>query len=644
LSNNENIKITFPDGNSKEFPKGTSSLEIAASISKGLAEDVLVAEVNGKLVDLVNPISEDSSVKFYKFADDEGRKVYWHTTSHIMAQAVEELFPGAKFGVGPPIENGFYYDVDTEHKFTEEDLKKIEDRMLEIAKRDLKTVREELKREDAIEYFKSKRVDPYKVEILEDIAKNEEYVSLYHQGGFTDLCRGPHMPTTAKLKNIKLLSVSGSYWRGDSDRQQLQRIYGVSFPKKKELDEYLHLLEEAKRRDHRKLGKELELFMFHEYCPGAPFWLPNGMVIFKELEKYWRDIHDNNGYNEINTPILVKDKLFAQSGHLDHYKEHMFKVEDGDETYYLKPMNCPEATLVYSSKMRSYKDLPLRLSEIGRLHRNELRGALGGMFRVRQITMDDAHIFCTPEQIQQEITGVMGLIKRFYALFGLEPRFYLSTRPDEAMGTKEAWDNAEAALAAALDANELKYEVKEKDGAFYGPKIDVHIKDALNRDWQIATIQLDSNLPERFDLTYEGSDGQKHRPVMVHRAIFGSFERFIGMIIEHFAGNFPLWLSPLQVAVLAITDNQLEYAKEINDKLRNAGFRTALDDRSEKVGYKIRDWETKKVPYMIVLGDKEKQNGNITVRAHKKGDLGVFELENFIARIAEERDTKKINS
>ncbi len=644
MSKNENIKITFPDGSVKEFPKGITSLEIAASISKGLAEDVLVAEVNGKLVDLVKPVNEDSPVKFYKFADEEGRKVYWHTTSHIMAQAIEELFPGARFGVGPPIENGFYYDVDSDHKFTEEDLKKIEDRMLEIAKRDLKTVREELKREDAIEYFKSKRVDPYKVEILEDIAKNEDVVSLYHQGGFTDLCRGPHMPTTAKLKNIKLLSVSGSYWRGDSDRQQLQRIYGVSFPKKKELDEYLHLLEEAKRRDHRKLGKELELFMFHEYSPGAPFWLPNGMVIFKELEKYWRDIHDNNGYNEINTPILVKDKLFAQSGHLDHYKEHMFRVDDGEETYYLKPMNCPEATLVYSSKMRSYKDLPLRLSEIGRLHRNELRGALGGMFRVRQITMDDAHIFCTPDQIQQEITGVMGLIKRFYALFGLEPRFYLSTRPDEAMGTKEAWDNAEAALAAALDANDLKYEVKEKDGAFYGPKIDVHIKDALNRDWQIATIQLDSNLPERFDLTYEGSDGQKHRPVMVHRAIFGSFERFIGMIIEHFGGNFPLWLSPLQVAVLAITDNQLEYAKEINDKLKNAGFRTALDDRSEKVGYKIRDWETKKVPYMIVLGDKEKQNGNITVRAHKKGDLGVFELDKFIAQLSEERDTKKINS
>lgn len=639
----ENIKITFPDGNSKEFPLGVTSLEIAKSISKGLAEDVLVSEVNGKLVDLVNPINEDSSVKFYKFTDDEGRKVYWHTTSHIMAQAIEELYPGAKFGVGPPIENGFYYDIDSEHKFTEEDLNKIEERMLDIAKRNLKTQREELKREDAIVYFKSKRIDPYKVEILEDIAKDEDIVSLYHQGGFTDLCRGPHLPTTGKLKNVKLLSVSGSYWRGSSERQQLQRIYGVSFPKKKELDDYLHLLEEAKRRDHRKLGKELELFMFHEYSPGAPFWLPNGMVIFKELEKYWRDIHDNNGYEEINTPILVKDKLFEKSGHLEHYKEHMFRVEDGDETFYLKPMNCPEATLVYSSKMRSYKDLPIRLSEIGRLHRNELRGALGGMFRVRQITMDDAHIFCTHEQIQQEITGVMSLIKTFYALFGLQPRFYLSTRPDEAMGEKEVWDKAEASLAAALQANNLLYEVKEKDGAFYGPKIDVHIKDALNRDWQIATIQLDYNLPERFDLTYEGSDGQKHRPIMVHRAIFGSYERFIGMIIEHFGGNFPLWLAPLQAAVLPITDNHLDYADEVFRKFRNAGFRVKLDNRSEKIGYKIRDWETQKVPYMVVLGDKEKQNGNISVRAHKKGDLGIFEIDAFINSISEERDTKKIN-
>ena len=637
------INITFPDGSKKEFPKGITSLEVATSISKGLAEDILVAEVNGKLVDLVKQICEDASVKFFKFTDEEGKKVYWHTTSHIMAQAVEELFPGARFGVGPPIENGFYYDIDSEHKFTEEDLKKIEDKMLEIAKRDLKTQREELKREDAIEYFKSKRVDPYKVEILQDIAKNESVVSLYHQGEFTDLCRGPHMPTTAKLKNVKLLSVSGSYWRGDSNRQQLQRIYGISFPKKKDLEDYLHLLEEAKKRDHRKLGKELELFMFHEFSPGAPFWLPKGMVLFKELEKYWRDIHDTNGYDEINTPILMKDKLFEQSGHLTHYTENMFKVEDGEEIYYLKPMNCPEATLVYSSRMRSYKDLPIRLSEIGRLHRNELRGALGGLFRVRQITMDDAHIFCTPEQIQDEITGVMRLVKQFYALFNFTPSYSLATRPDEALGSKETWNKAEASLAVALDANGLEYEVKEKDGAFYGPKIDINIKDALNRDWQIATIQLDYNLPERFDLTYEGSDGQKHKPVVIHRAIFGSFERFIGLLIEHYAGNFPLWLAPIQVAVVPITDNQMDYAKEIYNKLKENKFRAELDDRNEKVGYKIRDWETKKVPYMIVIGEKEKQSNNITVRAHKKGDLGTFNLDDFMGSLTEERNSKKIN-
>ena len=641
MSNNGSINITFPDGSVKEFPQGITSLKIAESISKGLAEDILTAEVNGKLVDLVQPINEDSSVKFYKFTDDEGRKVYWHSTSHIMAQAIEELFPGAKFGVGPAIENGFYYDVDSEHKFTEDDLKKIEERMLEIAHRTLPTEREEMKHDEAVNYFKTKRIDPYKVEILEDIAKDEPVVSLYHQGGFTDLCRGPHMPTTAKLKNVKLLSVSGSYWRGDSNRQMLQRIYGISFPKKKELDEFLHLLEEAKKRDHRKIGKELELFMFHEVSPGAPFWLPNGMVMFKEMEKYWREIHEIYGYQEINTPIVVKDKLFEQSGHLSHYKEHMFRVDSGEEeVYYLKPMNCPEATLVYSYQMRSYKDLPIRLSEIGRLHRNEIRGALGGMFRVRQITMDDAHIFCTPEQIQQEITGVMDLVKTFYALFGLKPRYYLATMPDEAMGSKETWDNAEAALAAALKANNLEYEVKEKDGAFYGPKIDIHIKDALNRNWQIATIQLDYQMPERFDLVYEGSDGQKHRPIMIHRAIFGSFERFMGIMIEHFAGNFPLWIAPVQLAVIPITDNQNDYAKDIFDILYSNGFRVKLDKRNEKIGYKIRDWEIKKVPYMVIVGEKEKQSVNISVRVHKKGDLGTFRLDEFINTINEEKNNK----
>ncbi len=642
MSNNGNINITFPDGSVKVFPGNVTPLDIAKSISPGLAEDLIVSEVNGKLVDLTRPLNADSKVRFLKFTDEEGKKVYWHTTSHIMAQAIEELFPGAKFGVGPAIENGFYYDVDSEHKFTDEDLKKIEDRMIEIAKRDLKTTREELKREDAIQYFKSKRQDEYKVEILEDIAKNEAIVSLYHQGDFTDLCRGPHMPTTAKLKNVKLLSVSGSYWRGDSNRKQLQRIYGISFPKKKELEDYLFLLEEAKRRDHRKIGKEMEIFMFHEYSPGAPFWLPNGMVIFRELEKFWREIHDASGYMEINTPIMVKDKLFERSGHLAHYTDNMFRVNEDEEVFYLKPMNCPESTIVYSSKLRSYKDLPIRLSEIGRLHRNELRGALGGLFRVRQITMDDAHIFCMQEQIQQEITGVMSLIKKFYSIFNLVPEYHLSTRPDEALGTKETWDNAEAALAAALKANNLEYKVKEKDGAFYGPKIDINIKDALKRDWQIATIQLDYQMPERFDLTYEGSDGQKHRPVMVHRAIFGSFERFIGMLIEHYAGNFPLWLAPVQAVVIPITDNQNDYAQTVFKKFREAGFRAEIDERSEKIGYKIRDWENKKVPYMVITGDKEKTAQNISVRAHTKGDTGSFGTDDFIKSLIEERNNKKI--
>lgn len=637
MSNNGKINITFPDGNKKEFPQGITSLQIAESISKGLAEDVLVSEVNGNLVDLVKPINQDAAVKFLKFSDEEGKKVYWHSTSHIMAQAIEELFPGAKFGVGPAIENGFYYDVDSNHVFTDEDLKKIEEKMIEIAKRDLKTQREEMKRTDAILYFKSKRIDPYKVEILEDIAKDEEVVSLYHQGSFTDLCRGPHIPSTSKLKFVKLLSVSGSYWRGDSNRKQLQRVYGISFPKEKELVDYVQLLEEAKKRDHRKLGKDLELFFFHEVSPGAPFWLPNGMVIFRELEKYWRIIHDRDGYQEINTPIVVKDILFRQSGHLENYAEHMFKIDDEHESLYMKPMNCPEATLVYSSKMRSYKDLPLRLSEIGRLHRNELSGALGGMFRVRQITMDDAHIFCTEDQIEKEISGVLSLIKEFYSLFNLEPSYFLSTMPEKAMGTRETWERAEKALEDALKSNELKYKVNAKDGAFYGPKIDIHVKDALNRSWQLPTVQLDYQMPERFQLEYDGADGQKHRPVMIHRAIFGSFERFLGVLIEHYGGNFPFWIAPIQLVVMPITERQNDYAKCVYDKLR-INFRALIDLRNEKVGYKIREWENKKVPYMVVLGDKEKSSGEISVRAHKKGDLGTFNLDDFVAEREKEKN------
>lgn len=655
MSNNENIKITFPDGNSKEFPKGTSSLDIAKSISKGLAEDVLVAEVNGKLVDLVKPINEDSSVKFYKFGDDEGRKVYWHTTSHIMAQAIEELFPGAKFGVGPPIENGFYYDVDSEHKFTEEDLKKIEDKMLEIAKRDLFTQREELKREDAIAYFKSKRIDPYKVEILEDIAKNEEYVSLYHQGGFTDLCRGPHMPTTAKLKNVKLLSVSGSYWRGDSDRQQLQRIYGISFPKKKELDDYLNFLEEAKKRDHRKLGAELELFMLSPNVGGGlPIWLPKGALVRQELEAFLKNEQVRRGYQVVYTPHIGNIEMYKTSGHYPYYKDSQYPpIDFTDETgkkeqYLLKPMNCPHHFQIYNHKPHSYRELPVKLAEFGTVYRFEQSGELNGLLRVRGFTQDDSHIFCRQDQLMDELCDVIDLtqyVSRSLGLNDIQARlsFRDPENKDKYGGNDELWEKAQKDVSEAAERMKLVCTVGIGEATFYGPKIDFIVKDALNRKWQLGTVQVDYVQPERFDMNYIGSDGAKHRPVVIHRAPFGSMERFVGVLIEHYAGNFPLWLAPVQAAVVPITDNQLEYAKEINAKLKAAKFRTELDDRSEKVGYKIRDWETKKVPYMIVLGDKEMQAGNITVRAHKKGDLGKFELDAFIASLLEERDSKKIN-
>jgi threonyl-tRNA synthetase len=629
----DKVKITFPDGSVKDFDRGITCLDIANSISQRFAGQVILAELNEKPVDLNTPVNENSKIVFYKFDSEKGKETFWHTSSHMMAQAIEELYPGAKFGVGPAIEAGFYYDVDSDHKFTDEDLQKIEKRILEIAQRDIKPERIEMPREAAIEFFKTKRIDPYKVEILETIAVNEETVSLYKQGEFTDLCRGPHLPTTSKVKAVKLLSVSGSYWRGDENNKMLQRIYGITFPGKKELDEYIKQIEEAKKRDHRKLGRELELFMFHEVSPGAPFWLPNGMIIFRELEKFSRELHDKYGYQEINTPIIVKEQLFRTSGHTDHYLENMFKIESDTEKLYLKPMNCPEGTLVYSSKLRSYKDLPIRLSEIGRLHRNEISGALGGMFRVRQITMDDAHIFCTPEQIQQEISGVLSLMKDIYYTFGFTPNYYLSTRPDEAMGTVEDWILAEKALLLALEENQLDYIVNEKDGAFYGPKIDVHIKDALNRTWQLATVQLDYQLPERFDLTYEGSDGRKHRPVMIHRAIYGSYERFMGIITEHFAGAFPVWLSPVQVIILTITDAVNDYGEKIINELKACNLRVELDTRNEKIGYKIREAENRKIPFMLVIGDKEKETSSVAVRQHKKGDTGKIELNKFIQNI-----------
>lgn len=627
------IKITFPDGSVREFQKGITILDVAKSISERFAQQVIIAHVDGKEKDLSAALNADAKLVLFKFDSDEGRHCFWHTSSHMMAQAIEELYPGAKFGVGPAIEGGFYYDIDSDHKFVEEDLKKIEERILEIAKRDLQPVREEMIRTDAIEYFKTKRPDEYKVEILETIAQNEEVVSLYHQGEFTDLCRGPHLPNTAKVKAVKLLAVSGSYWRGDEKNKMLQRIYGITFPSTKELDQHLKNLEEAKKRDHRKLGRDLELFFFHEVSPGAPFWLPNGMIIYREIEAFSRELQYKYGYDEISTPIIVKESLFHTSGHTGHYAENMFKITSDDETMYLKPMNCPEATLVYSSKLRSFRDLPVRLSELGRMHRNEIRGALGGMFRVRQFTMDDAHIFCSYDQILDEITRVLQLMTETYSTFGFTPMYYLSTRPDEAMGEVEVWNQAEESLANALKANSLEFKINEKDGAFYGPKIDVHIKDALNRTWQLATVQLDFNMPERFDLTYEGSDGQKHRPVMIHRAIYGSFERFVGILTEHFAGNFPVWLAPVQIAVLPLTDAQKDYAKEIYDRLFEEGFRVYLDDRSEKVNYKIRESENRKIPFMLVVGEKEKQNKTVSLRIHGTGDKGAFELNDFIQKV-----------
>jgi threonyl-tRNA synthetase len=637
------IKISFPDGSSKEHDQGITGAEIARSISSGLAREALAIEVNNVVWDLSRRIESDATVKILKWQDTGGKNAYWHSSSHLMAEAVEALFPGTKFGIGPSIEHGFYYDLDMgDHTLSPEDLVKIEAKMNELVKKDAPYIRSEKSWEDALVYFKQKK-DPYKVELLEELKGQQ--ISFYSHGDFTDLCSGPHIPSTGRIKAIKLLSVAGAYWRGNEKNKMLQRIYGITFPTQKELDEYLFRIEEAKRRDHRKLGKELELFVFHDIAPGAPFWLPKGMIMFRELEKFLRDQLDNNGYQEINTPILVKKDLWEQSGHWAHYRENMFLVENDETTYALKPMNCPESTYVYRNRIRSYKDLPLRYSEIGRLHRNEISGALGGMFRVRQITMDDAHIYCRPDQILEEVNSLIDLVANFYAIFGLKPSYNLSTRPDEAMGDPKLWDRAEESLKRALDNKNIKYNLKQKDGAFYGPKIDVQIEDALGREWQIATIQLDFvMLPERFELEYIAEDGSRQRPVAIHRAIFGSFERFMGIITEHFAGAFPIWLSPVQAVVLPITDAQMEYANNVSLTLKSASVRVEVDDRNEKINYKIREWETKKVPYMLVVGEKEKLNNSISVRQHTKGDLGPMALDAFVEKIVNEIKVKSLTS
>jgi threonyl-tRNA synthetase len=637
------LKLTFPDGTVREYERGVTGLEVAKAISNSLAREALAVEVNGEVWDLSRAILNDAAVRILKWQDDGGKYAFWHSSAHLMAEAVEAIFPGTKFGIGPPIEHGFYYDIDMgDHTLSPDDLAKIEEKMNELVKRDVPYKREERSWDDAVKYFTAKN-DPYKLELLEGL-KNE-VITFYQQGNFTDLCYGPHIPSTGRIKAIKLLSVAGAYWRGDEKNKMLQRIYGITFPAKQELDEYLFRLEEAKRRDHRKLGRELELFVFHDIAPGAPFWLPKGMILFRQLEQFLRKELDQRGYQEISTPILVKKDLWEQSGHWTHYKENMFTLENDETVYSMKPMNCPESTYVFRQRIRSYKDLPLRFSEIGRLHRNEISGALGGMFRVRQITMDDAHIYCLPGQILSEINGLIELITHFYDIFGLKPSFYLSTKPDGAMGDEKLWQQAEASLKAALESKGLPFKVKEKDGAFYGPKIDIQIEDAIGRDWQVATIQLDFvMLPERFALEYIAEDGSRQRPVAIHRAIFGSFERFIGILTEHFAGAFPTWLAPVQVAVLPITDAQHDYARQVSDSLRNAGVRVELDDRSEKIGYKIREWELQKVPYMLVIGEKERAANSVSVRQHKKGDLGATAVAEFAANVVAEIAEKRLTA
>ncbi len=637
------INLTFPDGSIRTFPTGATGNDIAKSISNGLHKEALAIEVNGEVWDMSRALTGDAPVKILKWQDAGGKYAYWHSSAHLMAEAIEALFPGTKFGIGPPIETGFYYDIDMGgHSLTQEDLARIETKMTELAGRDVPFTREERQWGDAVEYFRKKN-DPYKLELLEGL--KGKTITFYHQGNFTDLCFGPHLPSTGRIKSIKLLSVAGAYWRGDEKNKMLQRIYGVTFPTKQELDTYLFRLEEAKRRDHRKLGRELELFVFHDVAPGAPFWLPNGMIVFRELEKFLREELDKRGYQEISTPIMVKKDLWVTSGHWEHYKENMFCVEEGETTYSLKPMNCPESTYVYRHKLRSYKDLPLRFSEIGRLHRNELSGALGGMFRVRQITMDDAHIYCRPDQIMSEIDGIIELVSSFYAVFGLKPKFNLSTKPDNAMGDEALWAKAEESLKKALEKNSIPFNLNAKDGAFYGPKIDIQIEDAIGRLWQVATIQLDfAMLPERFELEYIAEDGTRQRPVAIHRAIFGSFERFIGIITEHFAGAFPVWMTPVQAVVLPITDSHREYAAQVAARLKQSRIRVELDDRNEKVNFKIREWELRKAPYMLVVGDKEMQAKSVSVRIHTKGDAGAMALEDFVTKLNREVVEKLITA
>ena len=628
------IKVKLPDGSIKEFEKQVTCLEVAESISAGLARNAVCAEVNGTMCQMSRVIENDCDFKVFTLKNEEGLEVLRHSTAHLMAQAISHIWKDAKFAIGPAIKNVFYYDIDFEGAvIAPEDLERIEAEMAKIVQQDLPIVREEMDRLAAIEFFKQ-HGDFYKVEILSEL--DAETVSLYRQGDYVDLCRGPHMSSTGKLKVFKLTSIAGAYWRGDTKNKMLTRIYGTAFEKKAELDEYLLRLEEAKRRDHRKLGKELDLFDIFDEGPGFPFFFPKGMVLRNLLEEYWREEHTKAGYQEIKTPIILNQDLWHRSGHWDHYKDNMYVVKIDDADYAIKPMNCPGGMLVYKRKPHSYRDLPERMAELGLVHRHELSGALHGLMRVRCFTQDDAHIFMTPEQIEEEIEGVVRLIDSFYKVFGFKYNLELSTRPENSMGSDEQWEMATNALKNALDKLGKAYEINEGDGAFYGPKIDFHLEDSIGRTWQCGTIQLDFQMPERFDLTYVGQDGEKHRPVMIHRVVFGSIERFIAILTEHYAGAFPLWLAPVQVKLVPISENQAKYAHQVCKKLVAKGIRAEVDDRNEKMGYRIREAQLQKIPYMLVLGEKEKQDKTVAVRNRKKGDLGVMSQGDFIKKLLAE--------
>ena len=634
------IAITLPDGTVKEYQKGTTAGQIAESISAGLGKNAVAGKVDGKLVDLSYAIQASCDVEIVTLEGVEGLQLYRHSTAHVMAQAIKRVYgdKAVKLGIGPVIEDGFYYDIDIEKPLSSEDLAAIEAEMNKVIQENLPVKRREVSREEAAELF-SQLEEPLKLELIRDLPE-DAVITLYEQGEFIDLCRGPHLPSTGRIKAFKLQHVAGAYWRGNSDNKMLQRIYGTSFPKKAQLEEHLHLLEEAKKRDHRKLGKELELFMFSEEAPGMPFYLPKGMTIRTELESFVRELQRQRDYEEVRTPFMMNNRLWEQSGHWEHYKENMYFSDVDDTTYALKPMNCPGHMLIFKNSLRSYRELPIRISEFGQVHRHEYSGALSGMMRVRTFCQDDAHLFVRPDQIEEEINRAIELIDHIYGVFGFEYKIELSTRPEDSMGSEELWNQAEQSLRSVLDSRSIPYRVNEGDGAFYGPKIDFHILDALKRSWQCGTIQLDFQMPEKFDLAYIGEDNQKHRPVVIHRAVYGSIDRFIGILTEHFSGAFPLWLAPVQVKLLPVSEKYIDYTLQVKQALAEAGIRTQVDSRNEKLGYKIREAGLAKVPYTFVLGENEKNAGTVALRKRGEGDLGSLAIREISQRILDEIQAK----